>query len=369
MIVNSKIGVVYDSQIFNRQRYGGISRYYCELAKGISNDHKFDIKILAGVHFNEYLPAIPSNLVVGVKLPRIPKATNMIEKANIAFSKYWIKKNPVKIVHETFFRIEGIGSKHHRKVLTVHDMIPEKFYPDSDINIIKEIAIRSADHIICISESTKNDLLNLIEIDASKISVIYHGYSSDYDPKSEIFQRRTVVDPYILYVGDRYGYKNFWGLIQAYVRSDHLKKNFKIVCFGGSPLSPDELNRANKMGVLENDLLHFAGSDALLRQFYQNASVFVYPSMYEGFGIPPLEAMAASCPVVCSNTSSIPEVVGNAAELFDPYDIDSIVTAIEKVVFSSDYASNLVKQGLWRIKNFSWQTCAEQTGLVYSSLV
>jgi glycosyltransferase involved in cell wall biosynthesis len=370
MIAQNKVEVIYDYQIFSRQKYGGVSRYFCELAKTLSADRNFNVKILAGAYINEYLSTVPSNLLVGIKVPKIPKTGKMIEQANIAFSKRWFQNNSVKIVHETFFCSQSFASTDRAaRVLTVYDMIDEKFYPDNNINKIKEIAIRRADRIVCISESTKNDLLSLISIDPSKVSVIYLGYSSDRNLQNRQSFRNPIDAPYILYVGDRHGYKNFWGLLQAYVNSEQLTKNFKLVCFGGPPLSVKELRRASEMGVIESNLLYFSGDDALLNQFYQGASAFVYPSMYEGFGIPPLEAMSFSCPVICSNTSSIPEVVGNAAEFFDPADIDSMVSALEKVLFSSDHASSLVKRGLTRIENFSWQTCALQTSLVYSSLV
>lgn len=370
MVTQSKVEVIYDYQIFSRQKYGGVSRYFCELAKNISADRNFNIKILAGAYINEYLSTVPADLLVGVKVPKVPKMGKMIEQANIAFSKLWLQNNPVKIVHETFFCSQTFAlTDRAARVLTVYDMIDEKFYPNNNINKIKEIAIRRADHIICISESTKNDLLSLIPIDPSKVSVIYLGYSSGHDLQNKQFFRRPIDDPYILYVGDRYGYKNFSGLLQAYANSKRIKNNFKLVCFGNLPLSSGERNSAHQLGIAETNLLHFSGNDTVLKQFYRGASAFVYPSLYEGFGIPPLEAMSSSCPVVCSNTSSIPEVVGNAAELFDPAEIDSMIEALEKVLFSSDYANNLIQLGLQRIQNFSWQTCAEQTSSIYSSLV
>ncbi len=369
MVATNEIRVVYDYQIFSRQRYGGISRYITKIAEYTAKKHRFDAKILAGAYINEHLRTSPSGLTVGFAIPKIQKTGKIIERANISLSKIWLNTHSVDIVHETFYADESVVPKYTPRVLTVYDMIDEKFYPDSNFVRCKEIAIRRADRIICISESTKNDLLNLISIDPSKVAVIYLGYSSGHDLEGEQFSRNPIDAPYILYVGDRDGYKNFWGLLQAYVNSEQLKKNFKLVCFGSLPLSAGEMSRASKMGVPENNLLHFLGNDTLLKQFYQGASAFVYPSMYEGFGIPPLEAMSSSCPVICSNTSSIPEVVGNAAEFFDPADIDSMVGALERVLFSSDYASNLTKLGLTRIQNFSWQTCAEQTSLVYSSLV
>jgi len=106
-----------------------------------------------------------------------------------------------------------------------------------------------------------------------------------------------------------------------------------------------------------------------LAKLYSQASAFVYPSLYEGFGIPILEAMSFGCPVVCSHTSSFPEVAGNAAEFFDPYDIESIANALEKVLFDSDLTKKLVELGKARVKNFSWEKCAEQTHSIYASLL
>ena len=363
------ISIIYDYQIFSWQRYGGISRYFYELASHLSTNKNLDVKILAGTYVNQYIKQLKPGLVVGTPVPKIAKTGIIRDFLNKNFSTVWLKANPPQVVHETFHSTDGVAPSKTPTVLTVHDFIHEKFYPDSDIVAIKAASIRRADHLICISENTRKELLDLFNISPSKISVIYHA-SSLADFTSESKQAKINLQfPYILYVGDRYGYKNFSGLLQAYASSDQLKKNFKLVCFGGLPLTSGELNRASQLGITENNLLHFTGSDSLLKQLYQGASAFVYPSLQEGFGIPPLEAMSLSCPVVCSNTSSIPEVVGNAGELFDPYDLDSIAGAMERVLSSGEYASNLVQRGLKRAKDFSWKTCAEQTSLVYSSLV
>jgi glycosyltransferase involved in cell wall biosynthesis len=304
-----------------------------------------------------------------MKIPRIQKTGRIIEKANIAFSKLWLQNQPINILHETFYASQSLAPSHAKKVVTVHDMIYEKLYPDAPITKAKEIAVRRADHVICVSESTKNDLLNFIAIDPDKVSVIYHGYALDSDLLEQHFNQKLVDAPYILYVGDRYGYKNFSGLIQAYANSEKLKKDFKLVCFGAPPLSAEEFSCSHQLGIPEGNLLHFAGSDVLLKQFYRSASAFVYPSIYEGFGIPPLEAMALSCPVICSNTSSIPEVVGNASELFDPNDVESITVAMEKVLYSAEYSEHLKSLGHERIKFFSWEKCTKQTQEVYLSLL
>ena len=369
MVATNPINVVYDYQIFSKQRYGGISRYFCELAKGMASNENFDVKILAGAYINEYLCTAPSNLGVGIKIPKIQRTGKVIEQANILFSKFWLQSYSINILHETFYAPQSLAPSNAKKVLTVYDMIFEKLYPDDYVNKLKEMAVCRADHIICISESTRDDLLNLISIDPDKVSVIYLGHSPGNDLPEQQLHEQPLDAPYILYVGDRYGYKNFSGLLQAYANSEQLNKDFKLVCFGGPPLFSEELSRAHQLGMTEGSLLHFSGSDALLKQFYQGASAFVYPSMYEGFGIPPLEAMSLSCPVICSNTSSIPEVVGNAAELFDPNNIESIAAAMEKVLYSTECSEHLKSLGHERIKLFPWEKCVKQTQEVYLSLL
>jgi len=138
---------------------------------------------------------------------------------------------------------------------------------------------------------------------------------------------------------------------------------------GGKKFSQDETNLIQSLGLSTNKIRHINGDDQDLARLYRQASAFVYPSLYEGFGIPLLEAMSFGCPVVCSNTSSFPEVAGNACEFFDPYDHDSIAHALEKVLFSTELSKQLVELGKERIKSFSWEKCAAQTYAVYATLI
>ena len=165
------------------------------------------------------------------------------------------------------------------------------------------------------------------------------------------------------------GYKNFSRLLQAFAASERLKNDFSLVCFGGRGLSGAELDEINSLGFARNRIVQVAGDDRVLANLYQYASILVYPSLYEGFGIPPLEAMSFKCPVACSYTSSLPEVAGDAAEYFDPLDTESIRSAIETVVYSTDKSATLIARGLVRLKLFSWEACAQQTKAVYASLL
>lgn len=375
-----RMKILYDHQVFCWQKYGGISRYIYELATHLDAMEEVEVKILAIAYVNEYLKKFDSDLVVGFPVPDFQsgKVTKLITKFNDEVSKIWLKSHSPDIIHQTYYSSQGLSAKKAKVVVTVYDMIHEKlsqFFNHKDIfnikdqtSIAKQEAVKRADRIICISENTKKDLIDILEVDPNKISVIYLGYSLNRDGTNHQLDAQ-IPQPYILYVGERGGYKNFQGLLQAYGNSIQLTKNFHLVCFGGGRLISEELSTINLLGLPEGKVFHISGDDAILVNLYQNASLFVYPSLYEGFGMPPLEAMALCCPVACSNTSCLPEIVGDAAELFNPYEPESIAEAIEQVLFSTERSNSLVRLGTERVKHFSWNICAEQTKQVYLSML
>ena len=130
-----------------------------------------------------------------------------------------------------------------------------------------------------------------------------------------------------------------------------------------------EVKLMRSLNISVDSVLYMSGSDDVLVGLYGSASAFVYPSLYEGFGIPLLEAMSLGCPIVCSNTSSLPEVVGDAAELFNPYDESVMREAIERVVSNPEYTTSLIEKGRRRAKLFSWEKCAKETLNVYSKII
>ena len=230
---------------------------------------------------------------------------------------------------------------------------------------LKKASISRVDHIISISESTKNDLIEILGVDETKISVVHLGVDT------EAFNQKFITSikkPYLLYVGKRDGYKNFEGFLKAFSKSTKLKSELSIIAFGGGLFSTRE-KKLIKENNLENYIIQIGGDDNKLIELYQNARAFVYPSKYEGFGLPPLEAMAAGCPVISSNTSSMPEVINNAGEFFDPLDIENIKHSIEKVVFSEARTKKLIKLGTENLKNFSWSKCAKSTTEIYKKIL
>ena len=172
-----------------------------------------------------------------------------------------------------------------------------------------------------------------------------------------------------MYVGKRDGYKNFAGFLEAFAASSYLKEHYSIIFFGGGVLQSSELAFADVLGLKPDQLVHYFGSDDLLASIYRRAQALIYPSLYEGFGLPPLEAMASGCPVICSNTSSLPEVVGTAGEYFDPLSQKSMMEVMEGVLSSPKRKDDLMAKGYLQASKFSWKKCAEETMREYRKLL
>jgi glycosyltransferase involved in cell wall biosynthesis len=249
----------------------------------------------------------------------------------------------------------------------IHEIYANDLVNSLKTTIRKKKTFDKCDHIISISKSTKNDLINLFGIESSKISVVHLGVDLDLYKNSDK-NNHIMNAPYILYVGSRDSYKNFKGFIKACSISNQIKNKVKIVAFGGGRFSNCELEMFKSYGFKNNNIINLFGDDNLLSSLYSNALCFVYPSLYEGFGLPPLEAMAAKCPVVTSNSSSMPEVVNDAGIYFDPNNIEEMAEAIEKVIHDKEVSKNLVKAGLDNIKHFSWNKCSVKTFNVYKKL-
>ena len=366
------ISIIYDYQIFSEQEYGGISRYIYEIAKRIYDTDGYDVSILSPLYINEYLKQAEQGLVVGKHINKMPKMGRVIKYIDSILSEITLNKRKPDILHETYYQINSLArkSKNTKTVLTVHDMIHEKFpeyFNDSKLSIkIKSQAIDRSDQVICVSENTKMDLLEYTNISEEKISVIHHGY-----PELDSLHRNEkplISNPYILFVGQRWGYKNFDRFLEAFAKYT-INNDFSLICFGGGEMSRSEIERMHKLGLNANDVIQISGDDTALSNIYTFASAFINPSIYEGFGMPLLEAMSHQCPVICSNASSFPEVAGNAAEYFDPFDIDSIGTAIKKVLYSSVLGNNMVKLGNENLTNYSWDKCSQETISVYMKIL
>ncbi|WNC71196.1 glycosyltransferase family 1 protein [Thalassotalea psychrophila] len=361
--------VAYDGNIFLSQKYGGISRYFNELFCQFDQQQEINYMVFSPLFINSYLHQVDPSIVYGKKINKIPnKMGRLLTAYNLLLSNSAMKKWQPDLIHETYYSNFNVGNKSCPKVITVHDMIheiyPSSFLANDPTAKYKRNAINRADHIIAASENTKKDLINIAGVTENKISVVHHGVSpipGEAKTVPEAFD-----GSFLLYVGLRQGYKNFENLIKAYASSPNLKSDFTIVTFGGGAFSKGELNLFKQLKIPHNCIINMQGNDQQLKYLYTKAAAFVYPSLYEGFGMPPLEAMCYNCPVISSNSSSIPEVVGNAAYFFNPLDIEDLVYAIQQVVYSDQIRENLIKRGQQQRELFSWQRCASQTLDVYN---
>lgn len=358
--------IIYDHHIFNLQKYGGISRYFFEIITRIAQKKQIDIVPFMGFHVNEYglerCKDRYSNFM-GYKRPAILERKKFfLPLGNFLFEKF-IKRNVPDIYHATFYN-DFAPNYQGMRVLTVHDMIVEKFpqyFPESD-RISKRQAVEKAHKIICVSQSTKRDLIDILGTSEEKIKVIYHGNSLAID----VMSPPIVKNPFILYVGLRGGYKNFALVLSAFAQSSKINNDFKLVCFGGGKFTKEEQIMLKRFGLADKVML-LSGTDETLANLYKYATIFVYPSQYEGFGIPPLEAMHYGCPVLTSNTSSIPEVVGNAGLYFDPNNMEELRDKMEILLYNDILRKQLIQLGYQQEQKFNWDTCAEETAEFYKS--
>ena len=366
------ITIAYDHQIFSAQQYGGVSRYFCELAARADRASGFASKVIAPIHFNGFL-AEHTGPKLALYLPmRVPKTARVYRAFNAGLSSLVMLAEPPHILHRTYYA-QGRRPRGSKIVVTVFDMIhelyPHYFSSNDRTTTLKRRAISEADAVLCISQSTADDLQRLFAVPSEKIAVTHLGFSDAFARVvAHVGTASASTRPYLLFVGDRSGHKNFKRLLAAYGASSSLTRDFDLIAFGGSPFDADELVRIEALRLRRGAVRRAAGSDLRLADAYAGAHALVYPSEYEGFGIPPLEAMSAGCPTVCSNVSSIPEVVADAGAYFDPLDIDSMRTAIERVAYGDDDRATLIERGRRRCLDFSWERCTKETLEVYRRL-
>jgi glycosyltransferase involved in cell wall biosynthesis len=376
--------------MFNRQKYGGITRYFFELLMNFHNDEEIDFILPLVFSSNHYLKKAPfikcPNLLKPIKIEGenpvskfMSKPIWKISKRIYKFQQYLnstklhktIKTKDFDICHPTYYNTETLRYvKNKPVVVTVHDMIYELFpeyFPDDPFPAYKKDLIKIAHKIIANSENTKRDLIKIHNVPADKIEVIYLGCSFN-KRDLDIKKKMHLPEEYILFVGERKNYKNFIFFMKSIAPLMEKHKNMEVICTGNKYFSGSERALLDSLN-LSKRVFQCSVSDDLLFELYKKATVFVFPSLYEGFGIPILEAFSAGCPVACSNKSSLPEVAGDAAVFFDPKNEDSICNAVDQLISDKAFRNGLVNKGYVRLRNFSWRETAQRTKKLYMSLM
>ena len=357
--------ILFDYKIFYQQRYGGISNYFYNIAKELIKLDQ-DILFSTPIHKNEYISKLSKEFTSGVKLKFIPHTFNVFfEHLNHYFTQKKINKFHPDIIHESYYSSRNFINK--KNICTVYDMINEKFpkyFSNSkEISNMKKKTLDRAEHILCISENTKNDLINYFNVDKNKITVTL--LATNYKETNNL---EKIFKDKLLFVGSRRGYKNFEGLVKAYSLSNLLKDNFQIIAYGGEKFSLYDKKILEKNGLTNKNVKFVNDKDCTAYDLYSNVAAFVFPSFYEGFGLPVLEAMKCGCPIILSNGGSLKEVGGEDLEYFDPKNIDNMKDQIEKMLISESLQKKTIEYGYLRSKRFSWETCAKKTLEVYKKI-
>ncbi len=359
--------LAFDEQIFAAQQYGGISRLFAELSKQFLRESSLEVELLPldAPVVNRYLldePYLRDHL-------KVSDAGSTMA----ALARYFVRMRPrtsVDVIHNTFYLPHGLaGYPKARRVVTVHDMIPE-LLPKSrrrlDFITLKKRYVMSADHVICVSEATRNDMLRVYGDIKAPISVVHHGVDPIFRPGDP--RVPGLPDRYLLFVGNRGQYKDANVLLNAFAAVREKAEGVALVFTGGGLFTRAERMHHQELGIADR-VMQVSLKDTSMSGAYGNALMCVFPSRFEGFGLPALEAMACGTPALLAQGSSLPEVGGDAAKYFTPGDAQDLSAAIEGLLSDEQERNRMKIAGISRAQGFTWSTAAAKTAGIYQSLV
>lgn len=289
-----------------------------------------------------------------------------------------LKEYDLDVVHNPT-QVPTLFSSSHKYVMTVHDLTPfllpkeSKLFRPLIYKLLFPRTYRSSDIIITDSNHTKRDLERCFGTNKN-INVIPLAADRKYKPLDDekilnVKLKYNLMNPYVLYVGTLEPRKNIITLLKSFYKLRNRMANYKLVIVGGRGWKYKKIFETVTALNIQSSVL-FMGyvPESDLPALYNAADLFVYPSLYEGFGLPPLEAMACGTPIITSNTSSLPEVVGNAGLMIDPYNIDKLADSMYGVLIDEDLQANMIQKGINRAKMFSWERCASETLKSYENV-
>jgi len=351
--------ILFDHQIF-RLVYGGASKYFVMMIDSLPRGTWETTALLSS---NEY--AKEKGLMATV--PYMFKGQAMIsERINRLYTNMKIRKGDFDVFHQTDFGTYCMGALGNKPLVTTyHDSNLSTIDPHPEIVKRQALSIKRADAIVCVSNNTKADMINLFGADSSKTHVIYHGI--EIPDLTSLPPERIIARPYILYVGRRTAYKNFKRFAIAFSELSKTYADIVMACTS-MPFNREEAEMLSRLHISDR-VVHLSASEKDMQRLYRDALFFVFPSLYEGFGMPILEAWSCHCPVLLSDASCFPEIAGSAGLYFIPTSVDDILSAMVKAVESEDLRKELTARGDERVKAFSWKRCADEHMKVYQSLV
>lgn len=364
--------ILFDHQTFVYQNFGGISRYFVELAKGLdklaSTQTHFSILLSDNAYLKELAHVKATSILKG-KFPGRMTIYNAIDRI---YSRRAIASANYDIFHATYYDDYFLDLPTCSPfVITVHDMIHE-LYPglwgnQQEIVEQKKKVIFASAGIIAVSENTKKDLLRIYpSIAPNKVTVVHHGNSF---PIKNAASALTTKREYLLYVGNRDHYKNFDRFLEAFKGVVAHRPSLHLICAGGGAFTDREMALLKSLDLLEQVSFEPIRNDEHLASLYQNALFFVYPSLYEGFGIPILEAFSCGCPVVLSSSSCFPEVAGDAALYFDGNSASSMQAVFEELLSNPNRGEQLRQLGFEKVKEYTWEKAAQKTHDFYCRIL
>jgi glycosyltransferase involved in cell wall biosynthesis len=370
--------VIYDDEIFFRQPFGGVSKIFATLIEAAKSNTQIDLCFKNYYTENEYLlnlnlNAIPPYLK-GKNFPLKGKLVRLVagSLSHTHVNKLILKNNPA-VFHPTFYSnyfFNALQKANKTKlVFTIHDLIHEKYPYNSHFKYLAKIKaenLKRAHAIITVSEHTKNDLLNIYPF--VNPDIVFVNHLAESITATQPAPIANLPEHYILFVGEREGYKNFSVLLEAFSKIASSLPHLMLFCTGSSKLSALHKQQINHYG-LQNRVIKQSLTVNQLKTAYSNAAVFVFPSLYEGFGIPILEAFACQTPVIASYASSLPEVAGNAALFFEPTQANDLAEKIMTLLKDETLKKQLVANGINRLRYFSWQKHIDKTFEIYKQLL
>jgi glycosyltransferase involved in cell wall biosynthesis len=378
-----KLRILYDHQIFSLQALGGISRYYVAMIDRFERQPDMEVRVAAGevLTFDlrptkTYRKANPSSSAIMRSIYAWTKAHGKVDLmywTNMRRSLRAVEKGDYDVLHPTYYDpyfLTAIGKRPF--YLEVHDMIhelhPEFFSPTNKTTSWKRALVDRADRIVTVSDSTRRDLIALMGIEPTRVRTIRQGISLRPELSGPGDAPSHLPKEYILFVGGRSGYKNFRKFAEAIAPLLAKDPELHLVCAGGAPFTGEDVALTKELGI-DGRVKQFSVNDRAMCQIYMRARAFVFPSLYEGFGLPILEAFACGCPAVLAETSSLPEIGGDAASYFPPTDVSSMREAIARVIDDDTVRTSMIARGQERARLFSWDRTTEETKRVYLEMV